>query len=83
MTTLVATSLNEMLNMMADAIVESRAQNMVARDAGLSEKHVSQMLTGKVVGSLDSWQRMLDAAGVTLRIEVISELEEERSKSEA
>jgi len=62
--------LTEAFGVMADAIRHARPQVLIARDAGLSEKHVSQVLTGKSDGSFDTWQRMLDAAGLTIRIEV-------------
>jgi hypothetical protein len=49
-----------------------RAQVLLARDAGLSEKHVSQMLTGKAMGTLDAWQGLLNAAGIVLTTSVTS-----------
>lgn len=33
----------------------------LARRAGLTQKHLSQMLTGRVDGALAAWQRLLDA----------------------
>lgn len=42
-----------------------RAQVLLARDTGLSEKHVSQMLTGRVTGSLEAWEDLLAAANVS------------------
>lgn len=39
-------------------------QSKLAEAAGLSQKHVSQMLTGKTMGSFDCWQRLADALGV-------------------
>jgi predicted transcriptional regulator len=45
-----------------------RSQNMLARDAGLTEKHVSQMMTGRVEGTLSAWQAVLDAAGCNFDI---------------
>lgn len=63
--------LNGLLELLADAIIESQPQRVTARRAGLSEKHVSQMLTGKVDGSLAAWQRMLDAAGLAVRVEIV------------
>ena len=41
-------------------------QAELARRVGFSEKHVSQMLTGRVEGTLTAWQVLLDAAGVEL-----------------
>lgn len=41
-------------------------QVQIAGKAGLSEKHLSQMLTGNVEGTLTMWQAVLDAAGVSL-----------------
>lgn len=67
----VATSLFEMLDLFSVAIGESgRTQRLLARDAGLSEKHVSQMMTGRVDGSLQAWQALLVAAGLTVRVEL-------------
>ncbi len=43
-----------------------RTQASLARQAELTEKHLSQMMTGRVEGSLSAWQALLDAAGVRL-----------------
>lgn len=43
-----------------------RSQADLAFEAHLSQKHVSDMLTGKADGSLEAWSRLLDAAGVHL-----------------
>ena len=37
-------------------------QKDLAAVSGMSEKHVSQMLTGKVMGSLEAWQKLLRAS---------------------
>lgn len=59
------------LDLLSVAIVESgRPQVLIARDTGLSEKHVSQMLTGKADGSLRSWQAMLDSARLEVHVTV-------------
>lgn len=39
----------------------------LSRATLLSEKHISQMMTGRVAGSLPTWQLLLDAAGVDVR----------------
>lgn len=41
-------------------------QIAIASRAGLSVKHLSQMLNGRVEGTLTMWQAVLDAAGVSL-----------------
>lgn len=41
-------------------------QARIAEQAGVSEKHLSQMLTGRVEGTLTMWQAVLDAAGAPL-----------------
>lgn len=65
-----AGTLDDLLEVLADAIIEAQPQKRTAALAGFSEKHVSQMLTGKVDGSLRAWQRMLDAAGLSVRVDV-------------
>lgn len=37
-------------------------QSVLARRSGLTQKHVSQMLTGKAEGSLSAWQALIDAS---------------------
>lgn len=50
-----------------DAVLRSeRPQVLLARDSGLSTKHVNQLLRGRTEGSLTAWQALLDAAGVDL-----------------
>jgi transcriptional regulator with XRE-family HTH domain len=41
-------------------------QQQIAGEVGISEKHLSQMLNGRVEGTLSTWQAVLDAAGVSL-----------------
>lgn len=41
-----------------------RLQVDLARETGMSEKHVSEMLTGAAEGSLTAWSALLVAAGV-------------------
>jgi lambda repressor-like predicted transcriptional regulator len=43
---------------------EGISQGDLAARAGYSEKHVSQVLRGRVPGVLETWQNLLDAAGV-------------------
>lgn len=37
-------------------------QTVLAAEAGISEKHLSQMLTGANRGSLQAWERLIDTA---------------------
>jgi transcriptional regulator with XRE-family HTH domain len=37
------------------------SQQDLARTVGVSEKHLSEMLSGKAAGSMELWQRLLDA----------------------
>ena len=41
-------------------------QVQIAAVAGISGKHLSQMLNGRVEGTLSMWQSVFDAAGVRL-----------------
>jgi transcriptional regulator with XRE-family HTH domain len=41
-------------------------QARIAEQAGVSEKHLSQMVAGRVEGTLTMWQAVLDAAGAPL-----------------
>lgn len=43
-------------------------QVQVARDLGISEKHLSQMLTGKADGSLRLWVEMVGLLGMTWQL---------------
>lgn len=43
-----------------------RNQAWLAATIGVSEKHISQMLNGHVMGSLEVWDRMLVALEVRL-----------------
>jgi len=43
-----------------------KEQVLLARDSGLSTKHVNQMILGRCEGSISAWQALLDAAGVTI-----------------
>lgn len=48
---------------LSDLVDEAgHTQAFLARRAGYSEKHVSQMLTGKVDGTLTAWSRLIAAA---------------------
>lgn len=50
-----------------DAVLRSdRPQVLLARDSGLSAKHVNQMLLGRCEGSLSAWTALLGAAGVEI-----------------
>lgn len=42
---------------------EGRTQSWLAVQAGLSEKHVSGMLTGLADGSFEAWERIADVFG--------------------
>lgn len=71
MSTVVTTAgLDSLLDALSVAIGRSgRTQKELAAEVGLSEKHVSQMMTGRADGALRSWQALLDAAG--LRVEFV------------
>lgn len=43
---------------------QGRAHIMAARDLGISEKHLSQMLTGRADGSLRLWVALADLLGM-------------------
>jgi DNA-binding phage protein len=51
--------------------IEMMRQNItgvdLAKNAGVSRQHLSQMLRGHVDGSVDSWRRILDALGLELQ----------------
>jgi transcriptional regulator with XRE-family HTH domain len=38
------------------------AQTVLARRSGLTEKHVSQMLSGRAAGTMGSWDALIEAA---------------------
>lgn len=63
---ILSTGLHSFLVDLVDA--GGRSQRLIAREAGFSEKHVSQMLTGKVDGSLTAWGKLLHAAHEPTRI---------------
>ena len=55
-------------------------QVMLARQVGISEKHLSQLLNGVVEGSLSMWQRLLDCVdipSVADQAEVLAEMDAE------
>lgn len=53
--------------LLADAVVDSgRRHADLAAETGYSTKHLSQMLNGHTEGTLTAWQRLLDAAGVSV-----------------
>jgi transcriptional regulator with XRE-family HTH domain len=43
-------------------------QRTICGRVGITEKHLSEMLNGRTEGTLKTWQAVLDAAGVSLRI---------------
>ena len=52
-----------------EALLErNRSQRWLAARVGISEKHVSQMLTGSIEGSLDVWDDMLRELDLALAI---------------
>jgi hypothetical protein len=63
---IIATGLHAFLVDLVDSA--GRTQASIARHAGFSEKHVSQMLTGKVDGSLAAWTKLLVAAHGPTRV---------------
>lgn len=53
--------------MFIDAVRSSKkTPTEIARDAGISRQAVSEMLNGRVRGSIMSWAKVLDAAGVEI-----------------
>ena len=40
---------------------------MLADRAGISRKHLSELVTGRAEGSLTAWQALLDALGIDPR----------------
>jgi len=52
----------------AELRADGCTQKDLARYLGLSEKHVSQVLTGKVVGDLRLLSRMAEAVGLSLEV---------------
>lgn len=68
---MLATDLAGLIDALSWAIADSgHTQKALAEASGLSAKHVNQMMTGRVVGSLASWQRLADAAGITVSVRV-------------
>jgi len=43
-------------------------QVQLANKVGISEKHLSQLLTGKVEGSISMWNKLLTAVGITFEV---------------
>lgn len=43
-------------------------QRALAPMAGMTEKHLSQILTGRIFGTLATWERLLAATGVAVEI---------------
>lgn len=41
-------------------------QRQIAEAVGISEKHLSQLMTGHAMGSLRLWQDILDVVGIRL-----------------
>ncbi len=59
--------MNALQGFLSSTIRASRVpQSELAVATGMSEKHVSQMMTGRAMGTLTAWQALLDAAGVKL-----------------
>lgn len=59
-----------------DAVKQSGYNNtQLAERSGLSRQHVSKLLNGRVRGTLDTWEVLLDAAGVAIgwRLKSLSE----------
>lgn len=52
----------------AELRADGCTQKDLARYLGLSEKHVSQVLTGKVAGDLRMLARMAEAVGLSLEV---------------
>lgn len=54
--------------LVAAVTASGRSYSVLARDAGLPEKYLTQMMTGQAEGTLKSWQSVLDAAGCNFDI---------------
>ena len=67
----------------ADLEATGMTQADLAAYCGLSEKHVSQVLTGKVAGTFDVLARMAAACGLTITAVRISEPAGDRGRSAA
>ena len=46
-----------------EMVRQGMTQAELARLAGFSQKHVSQMLTGKATGTVEAWDRLAEALG--------------------
>ena len=60
--------MTDLQQQLADAIrfalqKDGRTQRDLAKAAGISEKHLSQMLTGGAEGSFEVWQRLVYELG--------------------
>lgn len=53
----------------AELEASGESQRDLAERTGLSEKHVSQVLTGTITGSFDVLTRMAEAVGLSVSIE--------------
>jgi transcriptional regulator with XRE-family HTH domain len=53
----------------AELAASGLSQRDLAQYTGLTEKHVSGVLTGKVVGSFDVLAKMAEAVGLTVSVE--------------
>jgi transcriptional regulator with XRE-family HTH domain len=53
----------------AELAASGLSQKDLAQRLGLTEKHISQVLTGKAVGSFDVLVRMAEAVGLTVSVE--------------
>jgi transcriptional regulator with XRE-family HTH domain len=53
----------------AELAASGLSQKDLAQHLGLTEEHVSQVLTGKAVGSFDVLVRMAEAVGLTVTLE--------------
>lgn len=47
-----------------------KSQAWISEEVGITQKHMSQIMTGKAEGSLRLWSDILDAVGVHIAVEV-------------
>lgn len=48
--------------------VKGLTQKALAAEAGMTEKHLSQILTGHILGTLITWERLFAATGASIEI---------------
>ena len=62
-----AARVTDLQRWLTDRVRESPMnQREIAEAVGITQKHLSQLMTGRQEGSLTMWQRILDVIGVRL-----------------